>query len=318
MIVEPNSLYILVEGEPDSPEVGFFEPLITRIIQYNNLSNIHFSIVDTGGSSSFHVFAKRIYLYSRIHRKIPVIAISDSDYTPKIRLSDNLLIDDTCINKRAQILYWKRHEWENYLLEESELITLQLNQLPSNAHGRKSSKKSDKILDKNGIDSFLKEYFINTLKEEFAECLKFNLSNSYTIKRPQIEICENLGDHDIEYNKQWFCSKASTLKIDFELKDSAEKLFDDIIKDLPWEIYLNNATNSDLFEIAKQRFRGKEAFNKLYNFLIREYLIHNLSCNDLKIGLLKVLIKSDSSKIFLDLQEMLMPFLKRIETLASV
>ncbi|MBW1615011.1 MAG: hypothetical protein JRJ49_00465 [Deltaproteobacteria bacterium] len=81
MKVSKNNLYILVEGEPNSPELVFFESAIKNIIDKNSFE-VNFNLFDTGSASSFNIFARRIYLHSKLHQKIPIIAISDRDYRP--------------------------------------------------------------------------------------------------------------------------------------------------------------------------------------------------------------------------------------------
>jgi hypothetical protein len=92
----------------------------------------------------------------------------------KVQSQNSNLIKD----KKPKIVYWKRHEWENYLLDETRLIADLINQLPSktSAKAGKSSKQNLKTVSKEEIDTELLNYFQKQLKNEFWECLKFNLS----------------------------------------------------------------------------------------------------------------------------------------------
>ena len=111
---------ILVEGEPDSPEVPFLVNVIDRIFDKNKIP-FPSKITEVGGSSSFKSFAKFCYRKSEVHLKVPVLALSDNDYRTSLdkeQSQDKNLIE----KKEPKIIYWKRHEWENYLLDETSLI----------------------------------------------------------------------------------------------------------------------------------------------------------------------------------------------------
>ena len=120
MNINGNLLYILVEGTPDSPEAAFFRNLDTNI-----------QSIEVGGSSSFNTIAKLIYNKIEIleasrdivHKNIPVLAIADRDFR-KYSLDDSITIEDRQLikDKNAKIIYWERHEWENFLLDELDII----------------------------------------------------------------------------------------------------------------------------------------------------------------------------------------------------
>lgn len=137
MQIMNSSLYILIEGEPDSPEVQFINRVVYNLISKEVLPNIDYEVVEVGGSGNFNSIAKIIYRESHLHSNIPVIAISDKDFRTQNQV-ENLKIDNELINnKAAKIIYWERHEWENLVLEETETIASILNQIPTQTQNGK-------------------------------------------------------------------------------------------------------------------------------------------------------------------------------------
>ena len=138
MDIQDETLYILVEGEPNSPEVQAFGELLSLEMSYE--------FIEIGGSGNFNAVAKLIYNKVKnreensIHKVIPVLAIADRDFRKHSSdddISDKLLIE----RNKAKIIYWERHEWENFLLDELDVIISFLNQLPTNSLKNAPAKK---------------------------------------------------------------------------------------------------------------------------------------------------------------------------------
>ena len=78
MDIQDETLYILVEGEPNSPEVQAFGELLSLEMSYE--------FIEIGGSGNFNAVAKLIYNKVKnreensIHKVIPVLAIADRDF----------------------------------------------------------------------------------------------------------------------------------------------------------------------------------------------------------------------------------------------
>ena len=79
--VDPNSLYILIEGEPQSPESEFLDTAIGDLIDRSELPNVDFDLIQVGSSQAFNSMARLIYAKSHIHKQIPILAITDRDFT---------------------------------------------------------------------------------------------------------------------------------------------------------------------------------------------------------------------------------------------
>ncbi len=296
-------LYILIEGTPESPEKAFFVQAISEIWERQHL-NLRPEIVEVGGSSEFRAFAKVGYRLSQIHQTVPVLAIFDSDYRTDLdkKQKDN----SSLIEKRLpKILYWPRHEWENYLLEETKWLADWVNQIPSKSHNGRFYKTSPTVVDYQQLDDFLLNYFRQLLRTEYWECLKFNLVRQVD-KYPSVV---KPGDFDTTKNiseiKQWFENQANQLKGEVTFKAKLPTLFDDIMQELPWQHWLTSSKLVDL-PLAKQRFRGKEAFEALCEFLKKEFGIHNLKKDSLTKDLLRHLAGKVDSAIFQDLQNLLL------------
>ncbi len=305
-----NQLYLLVEGEPDSPEMFFFEKVIPAIIA-NTGANITPQIIEVGSSSAFNAFARVGYRVSELHKVIPILAIADSDYrTPTSKQQDNS--PSLIKNKKPKILYWPRHEWENYLLEETEWLADWINQLPVKPQNpgrpsalRKSYKISTQPANQTQLDNFLENYFRHSIRTEYWECLKFNLA--VNIKDyPSVEKPANFDTQTPEEIKQWFDLQANQAQMVMTLKKKPVTLFEDIMQELPWKTWLTSPLLMDR-KLARQHCRGKEAFLALCQFLAQKFEIHNFDQDLLIKDLLRHLASNRHSAIFQDLQSLLLP-----------
>lgn len=263
-----GDFFLLVEGEPHSPELAFLENQISKIFEINNIPYFP-KVCEVGSSSAFNSVAKPFYRLSKAHKKVPVLAIVDSDYriaADKINVSDEELIK----RKNAKILYWQRHEWENYLLAETQFIAEFVNQFPKTSDQNKFSKKTDILLTKNDLDDFLKNHFKNNIKKEFFECLKFNLNAKISKKGgyPKISEPSDFNEKSMNEIKYWFSDTADNRKISIE--PLRENIFEEIINDYNWTEWLNNPETLP-FDIAKNKFRGKEAIDKLIAHIKDKY-----------------------------------------------
>ncbi|EDN71060.1 hypothetical protein BGP_1257 [Beggiatoa sp. PS] len=207
-ISDSTDFYILIEGEPKSPEVHFLVEVIDRIFDDHNKTSFFPKVIEVGGSSSFKSFAKFCYRKSEVHLKVPVLALSDNDYRTsldKIQSQNSNLIKD----EKPKIVYWNRHEWENYLLDETNLIANLINQLPSktSAKAGRPSKQNSKTVSKEEIDTALLNYFQKQLKNEFWESLKFNLSRKVK-KYPSVKKPDNFEEQPLSNIGNWFLEES--------------------------------------------------------------------------------------------------------------
>jgi len=307
MQLSKHDFYILVEGHPNSPELAFFTQAIQKIVDLNRLSNINPNIVEVGSSSSFNAFAKLGYHHSKIHQSIPVLAIADSDYRTNLN-KQSAPHQQFIADKKPKILYWARHEWENYLLEETDFLANWINQIPMNVNSLPKTKiyrKADKQANKLILDDGLKKYFQSSIKVEYWECLKFNLAVQIK-KYPTIAKPADFDNQTLTEIKAWFLNQTTKSEAVVKLKQRADSLFDEIMTEFPWGIWLTQPLTIE-FELAKKRFRGKEAFYNLCKFIQQSYRIHNLDKNVLIRETLKHLTTNSSSLIFRDLQDLLLP-----------
>ncbi|OAD20015.1 hypothetical protein THIOM_004307 [Candidatus Thiomargarita nelsonii] len=309
MQLSKHDFYILVEGHPNSPELAFFTQAIQKIVDLNGLSSIYPNIVEVGSSSSFNAFAQLGYRHSKIHQSIPVLAIGDSDYRTSLN-KQSAPHQQFIAEKKPKILYWARHEWENYLLEETDFLASWINQIPMKANHlpkttKKFYRKSDKQADKLILDDGLKKYFQNSIKVEYWECLKFNLAVQIK-KYPTVAKPADFESQTVTEIKAWFLNQTSKSEAVVKLKKRSDRLFDEIMTELPWETWLTQPLTIQ-FELAKKRFRGKEAFYHLCQFLQQAFGIHNLDKDALIRETLKHLTTNTSSAIFRDLQDLLLP-----------
>jgi len=315
MPVSKQALYILVEGEGNSPELAFFKRSIRKIITDNGLPIIP-DVIEVGGSSAFASIAGLGYRDSKIHQSIPVLAIADSDYrtySSKQSEANHQLIS----NKRPKIRYWDRHEWENYLLDETDYLATWINQMPvkkqttgSDTARAKSYRKFDKQASPKILDDCLEQYFRQSVKAEYWECLKFNLAIQIK-KYPSIEKPADFDYKTINQVKEWFLMEAFKSERVVKLKPKSPHLFDEIMTELPWETWLNQP-HMIQFEKAKQRFQGKEAFDQLCQCIQNEFGVHNFPKELLKQEMLGNLATNASSRIFMDLQKLLLSELANV------
>ncbi len=305
-------LYILIEGEDNSPELAFFKRSIRKIMTDKGLSIIP-NVIEVGSSSAFSSYAQLGYRYSKIHQSIPVLAIADSDYRTNLskQSEDNHKLIS---NKKPKILYWDRHEWENYLLEETDYLANWINQMPIKngmaLSNHKCYRKFDKPASKIILDNCLKKYFRQSIKTEYWECLKFNLAIQIK-KYPSIKKPVDFEHKTINQVKEWFFDEAFKSERMVKFKSKPPQLFDNIMAELPWETWLNQPQLIE-FDQAKQRFQGKEAFNQLCQKIQKVFGIHNFSKELLTQEMLANLATNTSSIIFIDLQRFLLSELTRI------
>ena len=73
-------LYILMEGKPNSPEIPFLKRVIGQLINCQQLPSVEFEVVEVGSSNAFNPMATLIYRESELHKRIPVLAITDRDF----------------------------------------------------------------------------------------------------------------------------------------------------------------------------------------------------------------------------------------------
>jgi hypothetical protein len=311
IITRNDHCCILVEGEPNSPEIPFLNGIIADIFSKNE-SRFEPYVIEVGGSSSFKPFSKLCYRYSKVHEEIPVLAISDNDY--RVRYKNERTHSDYIENKEPKILYWYRHEWENYLLNELDFIVNWLKKLPTSSKKQKASRKGTITLSTSDLERELERYFNSKVKEEFWECLKFNLSPNIK-KYPSIKKPDNFDSlsstNDI---KTWFNSESQKEQAEFKLKPKSQDLFETIISDFSWSNFLDNRDTVSL-DVGKKIFRGKEAFSHLYSFLHQQqpsFTLYNLSKESLIKEILKNWYTKQDSSIYKDLESLLLPELQSI------
>lgn len=293
--------YILVEGEPDSPELAFLEEKVSWIFSENRIAYLP-QLFEVGGSHAFSnaSLCKTFYKLSNAHSKKPVLAIADSDY----RLSEEKKspIDDSELikAKKAKTLYWQRHEWENYLLEETQLIADFVNQFPRVAKKPTGYfKSSDEHVSKNELDEHIKKYFTDAIKSEFFECLKFNL-NIKIARYSSIKKPEDFDNKTVEQIEAWFLSTAQSRAI--TIKPIREGLYQDILDEYDWQTIINQPDKLS-FDFAKQRFRGKEGFAHLVGFINAKFSC-NINTDRFKHDILKKL--NNESLIVNELKDLLL------------
>ncbi len=292
-------LYILVEGEPASPELPFLQNSISNIFKDNDIPYVP-EVFEIGGSSVLFnsSLAKTFYKHSKAHTKIPVLAIADSDYRvsqDKLSKENNEIIH----SKKAKVLYWHRHEWENYLLEETQLISDFVNQFPKQS--KKSggfSKNSDKKVSKDALDTYLTNYFIESIKEEFFECLKFNLTPK--INYPSISKPNTFDTDTVEKIENWFLTYFEQTEI--STQPTRKTLYEEIKHEFNWHNLINQP-NALPLDFAKNYFRGKEALTSLIDFMCREFKC-NFNKSEFQIELLKQM--NNESYIIKDLKDLLL------------
>lgn len=294
-----QKIYILVEGTPDSPELPFLTRAINDIFQRNNKPYIA-EVFEIGGCNALKNgdLAKAFYKLSKdkAHEKLPILAIADSDYrvkNDKLQPENNALIKD----KKAKILYWSKHEWENYLLTETQIIADFVNEFPKQPKKKGSfCNKTSIKLTKNDLDKHLQDYFISQVRKEFFECLKFNLSPKIDYESIRISESETFKTDSFEVIQDWFSNyfHSKTAKI----QKNRETLYEEITNEYSWDSLISNPDGL-LLDFAKDYFRGKEALSSLVDF-IDEKIGCNISKKEFQIELLKQM--NNDSAIIKDLE----------------
>jgi hypothetical protein len=238
MNIQDEALYILVEGEPNSPEVESFGRLLSSYI-----STLDFEFVEIGGSGNFNAVAKLIYNKvknreeSSIHKVIPVLAIADRDfrqYSSDDDISDEFLIE----RNKAKIIYWERHEWGNFLLDELDVILSYLNQLPIDSLKNRPAKKTVNQITEELINSFLLEYFQNHIQIEFIECIRFRFSDS-SKSYPKLKAPKDVIG--IESLREWY--RLQIAEQSQQSKDKIESystIFDQILEEYDWKNWIED------------------------------------------------------------------------------
>jgi hypothetical protein len=322
-----DTVYILIEGEPHSPEIDFLETVIDNLIDGGQLPKVDFDLIAVGGSQAFNSMARLIYATSNVHRRIPVLAITDRDFkTPQdIQRKQQRLDRELIRNQVVRELYWPRHEWENYLLEETELIANIINQLPIRQAGQASTqskktklfKRRNIALSQTQLDTWLKEYFQNQIQAELLECLKFRFNTDKLC--PQLE---NLSKDDMDNMlditalKNWFLNPIDK-NCQPEMRDrdiqELDSRFQDTLVELDWETWLNNPSLLD-FEQAKIYFSGKEAFQDLFQKIDTEIgLLPEMKYTQfIKNILLPEMETQPKCLLIQELGTMLLPYFQRV------
>lgn len=321
MQILSKTLYILIEGAPTSPEVVFIRTVIRKLITQDLLSDIEYEVIEIGGSGNFNSIGQLIYHKSQLHQSIPVIAITDRDFRTqeKIEQISSKLDSNLIRDKSVRIIYWKRHEWENFLLEETETIANLFNQISTKKTGEKKTykKNTGNNLTKFQLEQWLRQYFQNSIMTELFECLKFQFRENADF-RLTLDQIESLSLLDMRtFFEQQVVDKASESKNRIlGLRNMLEDII--ISQDFHWESYINNPHELD-FQKAKIFFRGKEALKdlhrKAYQYLKVEHLEYDRFCKEL---ILPELSKNTNSLIVQELGIMLRPYFQQAANLTGI
>jgi len=321
MQILSKTLYILIEGAPTSPEVVFIRTVIRKLITQDLLSDIEYEVIEIGGSGNFNSIGQLIYHKSQLHQSIPVIAITDRDFRTqeKIEQISSKLDSNLIRDKSVRIIYWKRHEWENFLLEETETIANLFNQISTKKTGEKKTykKNTGNNLTKFQLEQWLRQYFQNSIMTELFECLKFQFRENADF-RLTLDRIESLSLLDMRtFFEQQIVDKASESKNRIlGLRNMLEDII--ISQDFHWESYINNPPELD-FQEAKIFFRGKEALKDLHTkanqYLKVEHLEYDRFCKEL---ILPELSKNTNSLIVQELGIMLRPYFQQAANLTGI
>ena len=321
MQILSKTLYILIEGAPTSPEVVFIRTVIRKLITQDLLSDIEYEVIEIGGSGNFNSIGQLIYHKSQLHQSIPVIAITDRDFRTqeKIEQISSKLDSNLIRDKSVRIIYWKRHEWENFLLEETETIANLFNQISTKKTGEKKTyrKNTGNNLTKSQLEQWLRQYFQNSIMTELFECLKFQFRENADF-RLTLDRIESLSLLNMRtFFEQQIVDKASESKNRIlGLRNMLEDII--ISQDFHWESYIYNPPELD-FQEAKIFFRGKEALKdlhrKAYQYLKVEHLEYDCFCKDL---ILPELGKNTNSLIVQELGIMLRPYFQQAANLTVI
>ena len=321
MQILSKTLYILIEGAPTSPEVVFIRTVIRKLITQDLLSDIEYEVIEIGGSGNFNSIGQLIYHKSQLHQSIPVIAITDRDFRTqeKIEQISSKLDSNLIRDKSVRIIYWKRHEWENFFLEETETIANLFNQISTKKTGEKKTykKNTGNNLTKFQLEQWLRQYFQNSIMTELFECLKFQFRENADF-RLTLDQIESLSLLDMRtFFEQQVVDKASESKNRIlGLRNMLEDII--ISQDFHWESYINNPHELD-FQKAKIFFRGKEALKDLHTkanqYLKVEHLEYDRFCKEL---ILPELSKNTNSLIVQELGIMLRPYFQQAANLTGI
>ncbi|MCA2537650.1 MULTISPECIES: hypothetical protein [unclassified Microcystis] len=311
MNISTDALYILVEGTPNSPETTFFQEFPFPD------DKIRLIFVEVGGSGSFNIIAELIYnqIQDRkksIHHKIPVLAITDNDfreYSEYQNISDSLFRN--LIEKRQpQKIYLERHEWENFLLDELDIMVDILN-------SDRVSKVVENRIEKDYIENFLLQYFQNPIQiqTEFIQCIRFRFRDLRK-NRPSLEDPKYTDIQDISNLKLWYTSELS--KQSQILRDEIESqqyldIFDSVLASYNWKSWIENP-NFLLLEDAKKYFRGKEAFKSLLEHLVQKFRFSPSFLNEKEFKPLiiaEILKNRDKSTLVDQINKLLLPYLEK-------
>ncbi len=320
MKILDDTLYILIEGEPTSPEVPFINNVIGNLINQGLLSTIKYKVQEIGGSGNFNSIGKLIYPNSKLHQNIPIIGISDRDFCTQERIDEMVLRPDSYFlqknSKSVKIIYWSRQEWENFLLEETETIANLLNLIPTKESQSKTYRSNTtNTVTKAELDQWLIQYFQNAIMEELLECLRFRFRQRANL-RLSLDKLKPLSLLNMEsWFKNQIVSKARESRRNiFSLKS----LFQDMVRENFWQSCINDPSQLD-FQQAKIFFRGKEALDHLLTTDAKEYLsIQNLGKEIFKEAILKELDQNTNSLIVQELGEMLKPYFKQAANLTGI
>lgn len=312
-----NSLYILIEGKPDSPEVAFINRVIGRLISEAVLPNINYEVVEVGGSGNFNSIAKIIYRKSSLHKTTPVLAISDKDFKTQESVNrqnpktDNQLVKD----EAARIIYWERHEWENFLLEETATIASILNQIPTQAQNDKPLRRNTaNTLTKKQLDEWLLQYFKNSLVKELVECLRFRFrekaNTRFILEKLKDEDLDSLSLQDLD---SWFRKQiTSTAREYIKNLRNQKSMLTEKVQEMLWSSWLNDPSTVD-FNQAKTFFRGKEALTGLFGQAVNHLSIQNLNYKTfVQEILLPELENNLNAPIVQQIDLMLNPYFKKV------
>jgi hypothetical protein len=304
MDILDETLYILVEGEPNSPEVQAFRELLSL--------EISCEFIEVGGSGNFNTVAKLIYnkvknRENSIHKVIPILAIADRDFrrhSSDDDVSDKLLIE----RNKAKIIYWERHEWENFLLDELDVVISFLNQLPIESLNHKPAKQVITQVTEKFINDFLLHYFQSQIQTEFIECIRYRFSDSGK-SYPRLKAPKDIIG--IESLREWYRSQiAEQSQQSKDRIESYSTIFDQILEEYNWKNWIEDPLSLSL-EDGKKYLRGKEAFRNLFNYLSKEFNIINFDESRLKERILKDLENKNESVLVDQINKLLSPYLEK-------
>lgn len=284
-----NVFCILVEGELHSPELAPLTQMITQIFDANKIEYLP-KVVAVRGCAAFNVVASIYYREYSLHNRLPICAIADRDY----RIDSGENIGDSR-KEKPSLFFLPCHEWENYLLDDIDLIADVLIDIPL---GKNKKAYRLKEVDREALNAFVQGYFSDEarIKSEWFECLKYSLSNRGIKKR------QSIGSYEAEDLKTWYVRKVA--EGDCVMQNDAPS-FDDICAVFRWNTLLDNPSSH--FDEKKVIFRGKEAFNALMDFSVRTFSIHNYKKEQLQTEILKRWVNDpNKSSLYRDLEIILL------------